>query len=122
MKSFTGFLKESETLKEAAPSGAEYESIITVGYNQGKPPFSLRKAKDKAAFSGVSKFFPKYNKEAEALGNSFRKVTTGVMKQHGASKDTTSSLWKKYSEKSKDTPKTDMFTPKHNISLNCSPY
>ena len=117
MKTLKGFLLESKSLQEAAPSGAEYESIITVGYNQGKPPFSLSKAKDKAAFSGVSKFFPKYNKEAEALGNSFRKVTTGVMKQHGASKDTTSSLWKKYSEKSKDTPKTDMFTPKHNISL-----
>ena len=46
MKSFTGFLKESETLKEAAPSGAEYVSIITVGYNQGNPPYNLGKAKD----------------------------------------------------------------------------
>ena len=117
MKSFTGFLKESETLKEAAPSGAEYESIITVGYNQGNPPYNLGKAKDKAAFSGVSKFFPEYNKEAQALGKTFRGVTKGTMKQHGASKDTTSALWKKYSGKSKDTPKTDMFTSRHNISL-----
>jgi hypothetical protein len=117
MKTFTGFLKESEILKEAAPSGAEYESIITVGYNQGNPPYNLGKAKDKAAFSGVSKFFPEYNKEAQALGKTFRGVTKGTMKQHGASKDTTSALWKKYSGKGKDTPKTDMFTSRHNISL-----
>ena len=117
MKTLKGFLLESKSLQEAAPSGAEYESIITVGYNQGNPPYSLGKAKDRAAFSGISKFFPEYNKEAQALGKTFRGVTKGTMKQHGASKDTTSTLWKKYSGKGKDTPKTDMFTPKHNISL-----
>jgi hypothetical protein len=115
-KTFKTFKQE---LSEAAgPSGAEYESIITVGYNQGKPPYSLKKAKDKAAFDSIAKFFPKYNQEAEALGQQFQKAgISGDMKQHGASKDSTTPLWKKYSEKGKDTPKTDMYAGKYNISL-----
>ena len=32
MKTFKQFIKEQKS-----PSGAEYESIITVGYNQSKP-------------------------------------------------------------------------------------
>ena len=39
MKTLKGFLLESKILQEAAPSGAEYESIITVGYNQLCPPY-----------------------------------------------------------------------------------
>ena len=112
------FKQHQSYLAEAKPSGAEYESIITVGYNQGSPPYSLKRAKDVGAYQTVSKFFPKYNQEAEQLGNTFHKAgISGVMLQHGASKDSTSSLWKKYSGKGKDTPKTDMYAGKYNISL-----
>ena len=114
MRSFNQY---QEYLAEAGPSGAEYESIITVGYNQGNPPYSSKKAKDPGAYQTVTKFFPKHNQEAQQLGKTFRGVTRGIMHQHGASKDSTSSLWKKYSGKGKDTPKTDMYTSKHNISL-----
>ena len=99
------------------PSATEYESIITVGYNQGKPPYTLTKAKDKAAFANVSQFFPTHNTDALLLGKAMKTVTSGVMYQHGASKDGTSPLWKKMTGKGKDTPKTDMYTSKHNISL-----
>jgi hypothetical protein len=114
MRSFNQY---QEYLAEAGPTGAEYESIITVGYNQGNPPYSSKKAKDPGAYQTVTKFFPKHNQEAQQLGKTFRGVTRGIMHQHGASKDSTSSLWKKYSGKGKDTPKTDMYTSKHNISL-----
>ena len=111
MKTFKQFIEEQKS-----PSGAEYESIITVGYNQSKP-YSLKNAKDKNAFNTVKQFFPDYENEAESLGKTFRGVTKGVMIQYGASKDTTSSLWKQYTGKGKDTPKTDVYTPTHNISL-----
>ena len=112
------FKQHQAYLAEAKPSGAEYESIITVGYNQGSPPYSLKRAKDATAYQTVSKFFPKHNQEAEQLGNTFHKAgISGVMHQHGASKDSTSSLWKKTTGKGKDTPKTDMYAGKYNISL-----
>jgi len=114
MRSFNQY---QEYLAEAGPSGAEYESIITVGYNQGNPPYSSKKAKDPGTYQKVSQFFPKHNQEAQQLGKTFRGVTRGVMHQHGASKDSTSSMWKKYAKKGKDTPKTDMYTSQHNISL-----
>ena len=116
MRSFNQY---QEYLAEAGPTGAEYESIITVGYNQGNPPYSSKKAKDPGAYNKVSKWLNKkqYKDEARALGKTFRGITSGVMHQHGASKDGTSGLWKTYAQKSLDTPKTDMYTSKHNISL-----
>ena len=117
MRSFNQY---QEYLAEASgPSGAEYESIITVGYNQGLPPYSLKNATDPGAYKKVYKWLNKkqYKDEATALGKTFRGITRGVMHQHGASKDGTSKLWKTYAQKSLDTPKTDMYTKTHNISL-----
>jgi hypothetical protein len=119
MRSFNQY---QEYLAEASgPSGAEYESIITVGYNQPAfaSSYTSKNAKDKAAYNKVSKWLKKaqYREEARALGKTFRGITSGVMHQHGASKDGTSGLWKTYAQKSLDTPKTDMYTKTHNISL-----
>ena len=119
MRSFNQY---QEYLAEASgPSGAEYESIITVGYNQPAfaSSYTSKNAKDKAAYNKVSKWLNKkqYKDEARALGKTFRGITSGVMHQHGASKDGTSGLWKTYAQKSLDTPKTDMYTKTHNISL-----
>ena len=116
MKSFR---QHEQYIPEAkGPTGAEYESIITVGYNQGLPPYNLANAKDKAAFNNISHFFPDYNNQAKSLGKTFRAgVTSGVMHQHGATRDGTSALWKQMTGKRVDTPKTDMYTRSHNISL-----
>ena len=121
MKSFKQF---ENIITEAIPSGADYESIISVGYNQGKPPYSSSKAKDSSAFSTASKFLPKggknieepYNDTAENLGIKLRSMTSGKMTQYGASKDKVSPLWNKITGKSVDTPKTDVLT-KDRISL-----
>ena len=116
MKSFK---QHQQYIPEAkGPTGAEYESIITVGYNQGLPPYNLSNAKDKDAFNNIAHFFPDYDEQAKSLGKTFRaEVTSGVMHQHGAKKDGTSPLWKNQTGKNVDTPKTDMYTRTHNISL-----
>jgi len=109
---------QSYLAEGSGPSATQYESIITVGYNQGSPPYTEANAKDKPAFKNVAHFFPAYNNQAKNLGKQFRAgVTSGVMHQHGAGKDSTSSFWKTESGKGKDTPKTDMYTRSHNISL-----
>jgi len=118
MRSFKQF---ENILTEATPTGADYESIITVGYNQGKPPYSSSKAKDSNAFSSANKFLPKdkeepYNDTAENLGIKLRSITSGKMTQYGASKDKLSPLWNQITGKNVDTPKTDVLT-KDRISL-----
>ena len=55
--------KQHVVITEAGPTGAEYESIIAVGYNQGQPPYSSSKAKDSGAFSTAKKFLPKNAKK-----------------------------------------------------------
>jgi len=118
MRSFKQF---ENILTEAKPTGADFESIISVGYNQGKPPYSSSKAKDLNAFKTADKFLPKdteepYNDTAENLGIKLRSITSGKMTQYGASKDKLSPLWNKITGKNVDTPKTDVLT-KDRISL-----
>ena len=121
-------------ITEAGPTGAEYESIIAVGYNQGKPPYSSSKSKDSGSFSKAKKFLPKtketkqykelkpkeklavslekpYNDTAYKLGLAMRSMTTGkVMTQAGSKQPSTSSLWNGITGKGVDTSKTDVMT------------
>ena len=109
-------------ITEAGPTGAEYESIIAVGYNQGTPPYSSSKAKDSGAFSTAKKFLPKnkkqpYNETAYKLGQAMKTATSGpTMKQAGGAKEDLTPFWTKITGKSVDTSKTDVIT-KDNISL-----
>ena len=117
MRSF----KQHMVITEAGPTGAEYESIIAVGYNQGQPPYSSSKAKDSGAFSTAKKFLPKnkkqpYNDTAYKLGQAMKTATSGVMKQAGGAKEDLTPFWTKITGKGKDTSKTDVIT-KDNISL-----
>ena len=117
MKSF----KQHMVITEAGPTGAEYESIIAVGYNQGTPPYSSSKAKDSGAFSTAKKFLPKdtkkpYNDTAYKLGQAMKSKTSGVMKQAGSKKEGLSSFWTQITGKGVDTSKTDVIT-KDKISL-----
>ena len=118
MRSFKQF---ENILTEATPTGAEYESIIAVGYNQGKPPYNSSKAKDSGAFSTASKFLPKnsekpYNDTAYKLGRAMRSMTSGKMTQYGGKSPSVSPLWNKITGKSVDTAKTDVMTTER-ISL-----
>ena len=107
--------KQHVVITEAGPTGAEYESIIAVGYNQGQPPYSSSKAKDSGAFSTAKKFLPKnakkpYNDTAYKLGQAMKSKTSGVMKQAGGAKEDLSSFWTQITGKSVDTSKTDVIT------------
>jgi len=126
--------KQHMVITEAGPTGAEYESIIAVGYNQGKPPYSSSKSKDSGAFSTASKFLPKtrqtkkykelkpkeklkvslekpYNDTAYKLGLAMRSMTTGKkMTSAGSKQPSTSSFWSEITGKSVDTSKTDVKT------------
>ena len=126
--------KQHVVITEAGPTGAEYESIIAVGYNQGKPPYSSSKSKDSGSFSTAKKFLPKtretkkykelkpkeklkvslekpYNDTAYKLGLAMRSMTTGKkMTQAGSEQPSTSSFWSELTGKGKDTSKTDVMT------------
>ena len=127
-------------ITEAGPTGAEYESIIAVGYNQGQPPYSSSKAKDSGAFSTAKKFLPKtketkkykelkpkekllvslekpYNDTAYKLGQAMKTSTYGpTMTQAGGAKADLTPFWTKITGKGVDTSKTDVITKEY-ISL-----
>jgi len=120
MRSFKQHMVITEATK--GPTGAEYESIIAVGYNQGTPPYSSSKAKDSGAFSTAKKFLPKnkkqpYNDTAYKLGQAMKTATSGpTMTQAGGGKADLTPFWTKITGKGVDTSKTDVIT-KDNISL-----
>ena len=98
-----------------APSGADWEDIIVHQYNKllGNENF------DKKAKESAKKFYPTYEKIGKKIATSFKgKNIKSQMIQFGGgkSKANLSSFW--VSKGGSDgTPKTDMYTSTHNISL-----
>ena len=110
-----GSPSKSKDTKVPTPSGADWENIICHQYNKllGNENFDSN-ARDEA-----KQFYPTYEKAGEESAKSFAKVIgkTGMV-QFGAgkSKSNLSSFW--ISKGGSDgTPKTDMYTKTHNISL-----
>tara|TARA_B100000287_G_C20618196_1_gene774882 strand:+ start:38 stop:1612 length:1575 start_codon:yes stop_codon:yes gene_type:complete len=101
--------------KTANPSGADWENIICHQYNKllGNENF------DPNAKDGAKKFYPTYKKAGEEIAKSFaKKIGKTGMIQFGAGKSSKNltSFW--LSKGGTDgTPKTDMYTKTHNISL-----
>mgnify|MGYP000636624311 CR=1 FL=1 len=98
-----------------APSGADWENIICHQYNKllGNENFDIN-AKNEA-----KQFYPTYEKAGKETAKTFSKIIgkTGMV-QFGAgkSKSNLSNFW--LSKGGSDgTPKTDMYTKTHNISL-----
>ena len=101
--------------KTKAPSGADWENIICHQYNKllGNENF------DPAARDEAKQFYPTYKKAGEETAKTFsKKIGKAGMIQFGGgkSKSNLSSFW--ISKGGSDgTPKTDMYTSTHNISL-----
>ena len=97
------------------PDGAAWESLITDKLNvlAGQPNA------DPAASEKAQEYYPVWEEAAENIAKSFKKeFGKKTMKQYGAkaSKSNLSSFWIKHGG-TNGTPKTDMFTKTHNISL-----
>ena len=110
-----GSPSKSKDVKVPTPSGADWENIICHQYNKllGNENFDPN-AKDAAI-----QFYPTYENAGMASAKSFAKIIgkTGMV-QFGAgkSKKNLSNFW--LSKGGSDgTPKTDMYTKTHNISL-----
>jgi hypothetical protein len=97
------------------PDGAAWESLITDKLNvlAGQPNA------DSAASEKAQEYYPVWEEAAESIAKSFKnEFGKKSMKQYGAksSKSNLSSFWIKHGG-TNGTPKTDMFTKTHNISL-----
>ena len=96
------------------PSGADWENIITMHFNELVGQFNH----DKNANEGAAKF-PDYDDMGETLAkNIVKRIGKSPITQFGAgkSKSNLSSFWISYGG-SDGTPKTDMYNDEYNISL-----
>jgi len=102
--------KSQILLQEATgPSGAQWENIITYYYNGAK--------KSDPNYKEIKDFIKDYGKQGQAIARTFKsKLKGGKMTQFGKGRGTVSNLYTKRGA-SNPTPKTDMYTPKYNISL-----
>ncbi len=107
------YIVNLKTAKEAlSPRGEDWESIITDKYNQIN-----KLTPDNSATNHAEQFYPTY----EGIGLEIAKTLTdtigkSAMVQYGADSSGLSSFWTSYGGSNK-TPKTDMYTKTHNISL-----
>jgi hypothetical protein len=93
-----------------SPTGAQWESMITAAYNGGYKTGS-------DTFKEVEKFWDNYGVIAMEIGDWCKKnKVKGAMTQFGATSGSLTKDWKTWGGSNK-TPKTDMYTPKQNISL-----
>ena len=91
------------------PSGAQWENIITYYYNGAK--------KSDPNYKEIKDFIKGYGKAGQAIAKTFKsKLKGGKMTQFGKGRGTVSDLYRKHGA-GNPTPKTDMYTPKYNISL-----
>ena len=102
------------------PSGADWEDIITHHYNVliGKPRF------DSSATKAVEEKWDDFDEIGQTIAKNFNeKIGGGGMVQYGAGKSSSnlSDFWKNPAKGVKGgtdgTPKTDMYTSDHQISL-----
>ena len=93
------------------PSGAQWESLITVAYNGGP-------SKDKRTYKEIESFWGDYGGIAMKISKWLESNTSlkGTMVQFGATTGDLTKEWSGWGGSNK-TPKTDMYTSKSNISL-----
>ena len=131
--SFNKLSKENVNPR-TSPSGAEWESLISIGFNIHTGHSKVKASNltydkelgiDEKTFAKVIEFWPNYGKASMKLGKKFvEKGFEAPMKQTGSGKDKTkggkeftlSKEWTSWGGKNK-TPKTDMTTKEKKISL-----
>ena len=127
--SFNKLSKENVN-PQKTPSGAQWESLISIGFNLHAEGVNAEAAKsliwkeslgvDKKTFNKVIGFWDKYRVKSMTLGKTFAGAGfKAPMKQTGAGGDKEIKLndqWTTWGGKNK-TPKTDMTTAKRKISL-----
>jgi len=119
-------LSKENVNPKSSPSGAQWESLISIGFNihtghSNAKPGNLKYDKklgiDETTFSKVIEFWPNYSKASMKLGEAFAKEGfKAPMTQTGSGSVSLSKEWTSWGGKNK-TPKTDMTTKKRKISL-----
>ena len=122
--SFNKLSKENVN-PQKTPSGAQWESLISMGFNLhtskvknwGTLSYKKELGIDAETFEKVIGFWPKYGAVSMKLGQAFASEGfQAPMKQTGGGTVTLSSQWSTWGGKNK-TPKTDMTTKERKISL-----
>lgn len=113
-------MKFKEYLAEGAPTGAQWEEIITLAYNHLLYGYDYR-SKKLLKISNMNSF-PANLKPYLSIGEqiakeAISKLNKETLRHTGSGNAPTGKLWKEITNKSSDVPKTDMLTKNIKISL-----